>query len=78
MFTNFVVYLQNMCDTMFNWTPDQARQFRVRTDIITGEYQINCYIHNLDTFLKVTYFLLYISFFILNTANRVLTATLRP
>ncbi|XP_045187392.2 uncharacterized protein LOC123545146 [Mercenaria mercenaria] len=44
--------VQNMCSTMFNWSPGEASQYRVRTDIITGEYQISCYIHNLDQFLE--------------------------
>ncbi|KAL4238405.1 hypothetical protein ACF0H5_003114 [Mactra antiquata] len=43
--------IQTLCNKMFNWSPAQAAQYRVRQDVTTGENQINCYITNMGEFL---------------------------
>ncbi|XP_076442540.1 protein dispatched homolog 1-like [Babylonia areolata] len=44
--------LMNLCDTLHNFTHQEAEDLKIRRDINTGRLKIRCFMRELNTFLK--------------------------
>lgn len=48
------INLQNLCDTLHNFTTQQISDYRVKLDSTTGNPEIACFTKELETFLAVS------------------------